>query len=303
MKCQICSNEKSLEVYSCREFMFEMLDRFNYFRCPKCGCLQIEQIPTDLERFYRFDYYSYENLKKFQDRSFFYRLKKKFRYSHLFFPKAFGGRLAGFFRKKNWISCLDWRRDWRILDVGCGNGFLLHLMGQCGFESLTGIDPFISEEIQTPQYHIFKQDVTRCEGSFDCILLSHSLEHMPNQLEALRNVERLLAPDGRILIRIPVFSEFFFERYGEFWYSWDAPRHFFLHTTESFQKAAEAAGLRVELIFPEPKKLNVRMSENRLRRYGKASGPASKAEVHRIFRELLQSGQPDNCTFVLRRRS
>jgi SAM-dependent methyltransferase len=38
--------------------------------------------------------------------------------------------------------------DSRILDVGCGNGFLLYDLMQAGFTALRGVDPYIEKSIE-----------------------------------------------------------------------------------------------------------------------------------------------------------
>jgi hypothetical protein len=34
-------------------------EEFEYFECSKCGCLQIEEVPLDLSKYYPDNYYSY----------------------------------------------------------------------------------------------------------------------------------------------------------------------------------------------------------------------------------------------------
>ena len=44
---------------------------------------------------------------------------------------------------------------------------------------------------------------------------THSLEHMPDQMNALSQARRLLAPGGRVLIRVPAVSSDAIEHYHE----------------------------------------------------------------------------------------
>src|ERR1035437_10617754 len=60
MNCRICqSAEVSLSVVT-REMMFGLRDEFTYFECAVCGCVQIQDIPADLGRYYPQNYYSFQ---------------------------------------------------------------------------------------------------------------------------------------------------------------------------------------------------------------------------------------------------
>jgi hypothetical protein len=63
----------------------------------------------------------------------------------------------------------------------------------------------------------------------------HAFEHMPDPSASLAGMRRLLAPGGRILIRIPVADSYAWRHYGVHWVNLDAPRHMFLHTPASMR--------------------------------------------------------------------
>jgi hypothetical protein len=64
-------------------------------------------------------------------------------------------------------------------------------------------------------------------------------------LETLQSASRLLSKAGVCLIRIPTVSSYAWKHYGADWVQLDAPRHFFLHSTESLEILSERAGLKV----------------------------------------------------------
>ena len=47
-------------TYVVREMMYGFKDEFDYFECGNCGCLQIEQIPDDLSKYYPENYWQFE---------------------------------------------------------------------------------------------------------------------------------------------------------------------------------------------------------------------------------------------------
>ena len=59
MECRICGNTDEHKTYKIKEMMFGLGEPFTYFRCANCDCLQIENIPEDMSRYYSSGYYSY----------------------------------------------------------------------------------------------------------------------------------------------------------------------------------------------------------------------------------------------------
>ena len=63
--CQICGNNVNNTLYIVREMMIGFRSEFKYFQCASCNCLQIEEVPHDMDKFYPFNYYSFsQNLLK-----------------------------------------------------------------------------------------------------------------------------------------------------------------------------------------------------------------------------------------------
>jgi SAM-dependent methyltransferase len=85
-------------------------------------------------------------------------------------------------------------------------------------------------------------------NAFDVVFMGHTLEHISEQHETLRQLERLLAPGGVAIVRIPMIPCYAWEHYETDWVQLDAPRHFVIHTPESLRLLAEDAGLRIDEI-------------------------------------------------------
>ena len=102
----------------------------------------------------------------------------------------------------------------RVLDAGCGDGInmrvLEDLLSSRGFEPLlTGSDynPLrlarASEEGRRPVVEADLRHAPFEDGAFDVVLCSHVLEHIPEDLAAMRELARMTAPGGLVIIAVP----------------------------------------------------------------------------------------------------
>jgi SAM-dependent methyltransferase len=251
--CKICGNTKDNMTYTAREMMFGFRDEFEYLKCPNCKCLQIKEAPPDISKYYPGDYYSFysKGEEHYIQTSFLKslkrRLKKKLLDYYLQADHPVGSLLAFKFKSYYpWIKRNTVTSRSHILDVGCGAGELLLRMYNDGFRHLTGLDPFIKEDIH---YNcgiiIHKKTLDEFSGNYDMIMLHHAFEHMDHPLAVMKSIYRLLNDKGLVLIRIPLADGYSWRKYGIDWVQLDAPRHFFLHTTKSMQLLCDQTGFKL----------------------------------------------------------
>jgi 2-polyprenyl-3-methyl-5-hydroxy-6-metoxy-1,4-benzoquinol methylase len=274
VQCKICANTEGNHIVVAHEMMFGFRDKFTYFKCSSCGCLQIVDIPKDLLKYYPNEsYYSYQliiapNSKKGKVKNFL-----EYILFNLYWYLKLPLQSLPHIRKFEWLKSLQKiTKTSAILDVGCGNGHLLQRMRRWGFKNLTGIDPFIEKDILYPQgICIWKTDIynypstysgiNKHVNGFDVIMLHHSFEHMDNPHEVLRQLYKLLKHEGQLLIRIPVSDSFAWRKYGVNWFQLDAPRHFFLHTTKSIALLAKDCGFVLKQVIYDSRESQFLYSE------------------------------------------
>jgi len=248
--CTICGNDENNMDYVAREMQFGTRESFEYFQCAECGCLQIAQVPGDLGRHYPKEYYSLTSLGPLPNQSRLKRFLKRRRLEHFLGKRTVLGaiveRAFGHPDVPAWFAKVRPEPYWRILDVGCGAGHLLHSLYYAGFSNLSGADPHIDHDLDYGQgLRVFKADVTAIPGPFDMVVLHHSFEHMPNQEEVLRHIHGVLAPGRFAAICIPLVSSYAWERYRTDWVALDAPRHLFLHSQQSMRLLAQRVGFEI----------------------------------------------------------
>lgn len=247
--CQICKNNSNNEILKVREMYFGTREVFDYLNCSNCGCLQLINPPKDYSVHYPKNYFTFNQKHESKIKSIINRFRDKAAMGETslrgnFLLKKYGSPVYVDRMKIAGVGLND-----SILDVGCGQGILLHKMKESGFENVIGIDPFIDETIEYKNgLKILKKDFSDMNGLYDLVMFNHSFEHMENPLQVMKKSNELLKLNKTLLIRIPVADSYAFKHYKENWCSLDAPRHLFLHTKKSVKILAEQSGFEVKKI-------------------------------------------------------
>jgi SAM-dependent methyltransferase len=312
--CQICTNSSGNSFYHVSEMMFGTGEMFEYVECAFCGTLQIAELPKDLKRYYPSSYAPHSaasGLRTYlMDRAAFYQWHG---FSLTGWIKTIiSGRQVGIDALKK--IGVDERCS--ILEIGCGAGGLLNSLYKLGFNSLTGIDPFIEESLTQEQpFPIFKKNLKEIRGNFDVILLNHVFEHMPDPSSVIIEIEKHLAPNGTVVILVPVSECEAWKRYRNNWIQIDAPRHFFLHTRLGMGLLCKKAGLYIDDVFWNSSEFQFVGSEQCKKGIPLASSKSIYAgglfnRMKLIFKklkwlkkvnELNKSGTGDQACFVIKR--
>lgn len=250
MKCRICGNESGNKLHRLREMMFGRRQAFDYLECASCGCLQIIDIPASMSEYYPPGYYAFTAIPP-RSRLLKFLLKLRNEYA-LSGRGLLGGLLHRYAPPKLPLASLarlDLGHDARILDVGCGRGLLLEALAELGFRNLIAADPFLPNDVKRASRVEFrKATIHEITGEFDVIMFHHAFEHISDPGPTLKAVERLLAPGGRCVIRIPTVSSYAWEHYKTDWVQLDVPRHFYIYSVESMRILADQAGLELERV-------------------------------------------------------
>jgi len=188
----------------------------------------------------------------------------KFIASHLSKPKGFFGRVVSFFMNRQnrriyekTINILDVKDGEHILDIGCGNGFVLNMIAQNKSQNknvkFTGID--ISESIinaakgRNREYismgimEFYVQDIGRMDfgdGSFDKVYTINTVYFWEDLDKTMVNISRVLKPKGTFfntLLPNETLEKFSFTKNG-----------YKKHAKEQLIRAGKEAGFDVEII-------------------------------------------------------
>jgi SAM-dependent methyltransferase len=227
-------------------------DRFPYGACTGCGSFTLLDVPANLADFYPNDYYSLAPARAGRLHESLVRLQ-------LSGLPAIASLACCARPSTGWRSTLrairfgappDWRAQ-RVLDVGCGIGARLTRLRQVGMHDLVGIDPYLPLAVSEPGFRLLPSTIEAAWGFFDVVLFNHSFEHMDAPLQTFRVARGLLAPHGRILIRIPTVDSTVSRRYGTGWVELDAPRHLHIPSRRALRILAEACDIKLVYLADE----------------------------------------------------
>lgn len=141
-----------------------------------------------------------------------------------------------------------------LLDVGCGEGFVLKFFERIGWQ-VQGID-YSRAGVQqvNPAYadHVEQGDVFELleyriasKKQYDLVWLGNVLEHVLDPVSLLQSLRRLVAPDGLLVVTVPNDGTAYHEELyaagaipDRFWIA--MPDHMSYFTADSLRRTAEA---------------------------------------------------------------
>jgi 2-polyprenyl-3-methyl-5-hydroxy-6-metoxy-1,4-benzoquinol methylase len=171
-------------------------------------------------------------------------------------PSGFCGRwlvsLVPSLRAKADTQCRHLQRPppngGRLLDVGFGNGAFLKIASEMGWNA-EGIDfdPKAVEVARARGLNVrcaSAAELSERAEQYDVITISHVIEHVYNPVNLLRDLYRLLKPDGQLWLDTPNLSGLGAQRFGRNWEALDPPRHLTLFTPTSLRMTMEEVGFK-----------------------------------------------------------
>lgn len=234
--CPLCKipSHNSVAEGTDREY-FTCPDLFHVVQCQSCNLLYLNPRPTkeELGTIYPPNYHSYiidTEPKKIS-------LLTKLRY------KAHTTRFAKILKYLKPDQKID------LLDVGCGDGWLMQMFKQAAPDRITTFGVEISPEVceiarsmNNTVYCGRIEDVT-FDRQFDLVNYNHVIEHVSDPHEVTVKSFEILKPGGLLVYETPnadtIDRKWF---HDSNWGAYHFPRHWYFFTPESIRKMGEAAG-------------------------------------------------------------
>ncbi|TAJ07299.1 MAG: class I SAM-dependent methyltransferase [Nitrospirae bacterium] len=148
-------------------------------------------------------------------------------------------------------------RRGRLLDLGCGPGFLLKTARDAGW-TVAGADvsSFATEHARD-QFGISTvttgslEEVEFPANAFDVVTLQHVIEHFRDPVRMVQRISRWLAPGGILWVETPDIDSGQAKRDGAQWVHIKVPEHLFYFSERTLTRLLTAQGFRVLAVHRE----------------------------------------------------
>lgn len=262
--CPYCnSRDRTLAHRNVQDWSFYSAPgKWTYWSCTQCDSLYLDPRPTPetLGRAYG-AYYTHQGPEK---ESLVQRLTNRLRnecWSHwlqadlrprlhipailrwLLFPLK--ARLVEPFELAELVKL----QPGKLVDVGCGNGRLLSLVKDLGWDALgVEVDPAAARVARARGLNVIEgsyRRVAEFSHTLDCIICSHVLEHVHDPLDMLAELATALKPGGTLLIASPNATSVMRRHFGDDWRGLEAPRHLSIPSMRQLEHYLRNVGFRV----------------------------------------------------------
>jgi len=134
------------------------------------------------------------------------------------------------------------------LDLGCGTGEFLKWcpIGSIGIDISNDFLKICENKGLKCIYSDLNQSLPFESASFSRVLLIHTLEHIENPINLLREINRILNKEGKVIIALPRESTFL-ELFDKYFI--DHPYHLYSFSLRNIKHLLKRAGFIVERIF------------------------------------------------------
>jgi len=138
----------------------------------------------------------------------------------------------------------------RLLDVGCGPGFLMEVARRLGYEPY-GVEvaeqgvAYAREQLGLQVEQGRFEETAYPESFFHAVMMSDLLEHMPDPVGSLVRAHRMLAADGVIDVSLVNAGSEEALRDGDKWFALGLPQHLFHFTPKTLSETLSRAGFEV----------------------------------------------------------
>ncbi len=236
VRCNSCGSTEFSELYTLPDYLLERPDVFaTLVKCRQCGLIYQNPRPSiaEMSQHYPENYEPYET-KEEQKTSWLFQKAIKY----------------GIAKRVRFVT--KYKKNGRVLDVGCATGVFLEGMRARGKWELYGVEPSdhaATIAFQKTNADIFVGTLEQAQFSgnfFDVVTMWDVLEHVHNPQETLDEIYRILKPDGLLVIRVPNVDSLQAKIFGRFWAGLDAPRHLYVFSPEDLSNMLRKSGFQIK---------------------------------------------------------
>ena len=229
--CPVCGDERGRILFSRPPDNDPDGRVFSVIRCARCRVERLDPLPTEaeLDAAYGDEYY----VRHSPDRGFAGRLRRL----------AWAAEIRPLARHL--------RPGIRVLEIGCGTGELLFRLRERFRAEVEGIERSAPAVAACRRRGIAVHqgslgDAPIRPSSVDIVMMRHVLEHVPSPRGLLDNVREILAPQGLLLVTVPVTGGWDHRLFGDEWDGYRIPEHLFHFPGPALDRLISDSGFVVQ---------------------------------------------------------
>ena len=195
--CPVCAGKKTKKIFH-RDFggmeSIVPFSGYDVVQCTRCGAFYADNIGETMPLMHY-----YEMMSKYETEAF--SVSREALAEYEFAIGFLRGHLAP---------------EQSIIDIGCGNGAMLHMLQEQGFHHLTGLEPSekncrgITERwgIRAVAGALGEEIPPLADETFDVVLMEGVLEHLIDVQGNVREALSYLKEDGALYLNVPDLAAF-----------------------------------------------------------------------------------------------
>lgn len=227
VKCDLCKSDSTTLLY--------IKDSFNIVRCNNCGLVYINPRLDSkiLDQLYNKDNKDFDDQHFKTNINYYLNTKKDD-------EKTFEKRLK---------LIQKYKKSGKLLDIGCSIGTFMDVARKNGWD-VFGIDlskasiDYCKKELKLNAKQGKLEDMKFPPNSFDVIIMSDLLEHVPSPISTLEEANHILKKNGLLFITTPNIGGITAKLMGTKWIHLKSREHIYYFTPKTIEKALSKTGFK-----------------------------------------------------------
>ena len=228
VKCNLCGSDNTNLLYT--------KDSFKIVICKNCGLVYINPRldSKTLDQLYNKDNKDFDDQHFKTNINYYINTKKDDK-------KTFERRL-------NLIQ--KYKKQGKLLDIGCSIGTFLDIARKKGWDTF-GIDlskasiDYCTKELKLNVKQGKLEDIKFPSNSFDVVIMSDLLEHVPNPIATLKEANRILKKEGLLFITTPDIGSITAKLMRTRWVHLKPREHIYYFTPKTIERILSKTGFKL----------------------------------------------------------